>query len=63
MKKADDTLKNHEAEFNELIDKVKEVNAERCLKVFFDINKANVMRAWSNAARNLRKLKQAAIMF
>jgi len=57
MKKADNTLKNHEAEFNELIDKVKEVNTERCLKVFLDINKANVMRAWSNAARNLNKLK------
>ena len=57
MKKADGTLKNHEAEFNELIDKVKEVNTERCLKVFLDINKANVMRAWSNAARNLNKLK------
>jgi hypothetical protein len=55
MKKADNTLKNHEAEFNELIDKVKEVNTERCLKVFLDINKANVMRAWSNAAKNLNK--------
>ena len=28
-----------------------------------DINKANVMRAWLNAARGLNKLKQAGIMF
>lgn len=28
-----------------------------------DINKANVMRAWSNAARNLNKLRQASVMF
>ena len=28
-----------------------------------DINKANVMRAWFNAARGLNKLKQAGIMF
>ena len=53
----DDTLKNHEAEFNVLIDKVKDVNTERCLKVFLDINRANVMRAWANAAKNLNKLR------
>ena len=28
-----------------------------------DINKANVIRAWLNAARGLNKLKQAGIMF
>ena len=28
-----------------------------------DINKANVMRAWLNAAKGMNKLKQAGIMF
>ena len=57
IKQADDAIKNHETDFNEIIDKVKDVNTSRCLKVFLDINKANVVRAWANAVKNLRKLK------
>ena len=56
-------LEAHDRDFDEAVEKVKDVNNARCFKVFMDKNKANVFRAWLNVIKFFKLQKAKTVEF